>query len=105
MSPILSMPNSYSTNLSKTLDHLFKPFILTGISLKDSFQFVDSLKNITVLVSFNVISLFSKVPLQDTIKHICSCIDFNQFPVDKATLSKLLTLACKDMLFHLHVVI
>ena len=98
------MPNSYTTNLSKTLDSLLKPLIPTGINLKDSFEFVDSLKNVDadgkVLVSFDVINLFPNVPLQDTIAHICSLINFDHFPVSKNTLINLLNLACKNMIFQ-----
>ena len=102
--PILSMPNSYTTNLNRTLDSLLKPFIPTGINLKDSFEFVDSLKAISsddkVFVSFDVISLFPNVPLQDTIAHICSKIDFNLFPISADALTNLLNLACKNMIFQ-----
>ena len=48
----------------------------------------------------NVCSLFNNVPLNDTIDHLCTLIDFNKFPVNKPTLKNLLTLACKNILFQ-----
>ena len=103
--PILSMPNSYCTNLSKYLDSILKPYVPTDLQLKDSFEFVDSLKSLdcpnrAFMVSFDVSNLFSNVPLDDTIDHLCTLIDFKEFPVNKNTLRALLNLACKNVLFQ-----
>jgi len=103
--PILSMPNAYCTNLAKYLDELLKPFLPEVFTVKDSFEFKSQLsqfqfKSSYFLVSFDVTSLFTNVPVEETIEFICQkMIDFNKFPMNKQTLKKLLLLACKNVLF------
>ena len=71
---------------------------------KDSFEFADKIQNFNAchsyLVSYDVRSLFTNVPLDDTINHICTKIDFKNFPVNEKTLRTLLSLACKNVLFQ-----
>ena len=104
--PILSMRNSAKYNLSKWLDSFLKPHIPKEFTLKDTFEFVNSLNNFkrncpknSCFVSFDAISLFSNIPVSSTIEHIISSIDDNLLPVEMNTLRQLLTLACKNVLF------
>ena len=103
--PVLSMPNAYCTNLSKWLDNILKEFIPQECTVKDSFAFCDLLKNSAIdaskcfMVSFDVKSLFTNIPVHDTIKYICDKIPQNKLPIDKATLMSLLELACTNILF------
>ena len=69
--PIVSSIGCYNYNLSKFLGELLSPYINTNYSPKDSFTFVKELKEVSVdncfLVSFDVESLFTNIPLEETI--------------------------------------
>ena len=102
--PILSMRNSYLSNLSIYLDQLLKPFLPSVYAVKDTFDFLDKIKaanlpNNCFLVSYDVVSLFTNVPLKDTIDFICSLIDFTSFIFNRRTLKSLLQIACCDVVF------
>ena len=101
--PILSMKNSYLSNLSVWLDNLLKPLLPKRFNIKDTFDFVDSVKQLNrisgVMCSFDVTNLFTNIPCTRTINHIISTIDSTNLPVDKSCLRELLNLACKDILF------
>ena len=103
--PILSMPNSYKTNLSKWLDELLKPFIPSTYTVNDTFEFVEKLRNCnidadtTVMVSFDVISLFTNIPIAATIQHTLSCVEESQLPISLSVLQRLLFLACSNVMF------
>ena len=47
-------------------------------------------------------SLFTNVPLKDTIDFICSLIDFTSFIFNRRTLKSLLQIACCDVVFSLY---
>ena len=102
--PILSIPNAYCTNLAKWLDDILKPHIPSEMISNDTFDFVNkfhaaSLPINSFLVSYDVKSLFTNVPVDETIKHICEIIPNDCLPIDKVTFSKLLKLACTNVLF------
>ena len=102
--PILSMPNAYCTKLTKYLDSLLKPFIPTEFSIKDTFDFVEKIRQFQLpernyIISFDVTSLFTNIPLDATIQFICDFIPENALPISKTALSRLLYLSCKDILF------
>ena len=96
------MPNSYLSNLSIYLDQLLKPFLPSVYGVKDTFDFLNKIKAANLpkncfLVSYDVVSLFTNVPLKDTIDFICSLIDFTSFIFNRRTLKSLLQIACCDV--------
>ena len=74
MRPILSATNTYNYALAKWLDNKLKPLSINQHTVTDIFNFVNELPrdlNITsgdLLVSYDVSSLFTNVPLDETIK-------------------------------------
>ena len=104
--PILSMRNSYVSNLAIYLDQLLKPYLPIGFAVKDMFEFLEKIKsknlpNDCFLVSYDVVSLFTNVSLKDTIDFICSLIDFTSFVFNRRTFKTLLQMACCDIVFSL----
>ena len=73
-------------------------------SVKDSFDFLEKLKHVPYdknfkMVSFDVINLFTNIPVNDTINHIISTIDETKLPINKTALRSLLRLACVNIVF------
>ena len=71
--PIISGIGSYSHNLAKYLTEILKPYAVSEHCVKDSFQFVDDLlstRTIPYMCSFDIISLFTNIPVDETIS-IC----------------------------------
>ena len=69
--PIVSSIGTFNYNLARFLcDHL-SPLVSNDYSCKDTFSFVSQIKNAnlskTCLVSYDVSSLFTNIPLQETI--------------------------------------
>ena len=105
--PILAAYNSPSYRIAKFLVPLLKPLTTNHYTIKNSYDFQKSISNITLpqnsfLTSYDVTSLFTMIPLQETIDIICSKVfsntnNFHGFnPTDFRTL---LTLACTDTCF------
>ena len=76
--PILSMTDSSYHKLGKWLTGLLQPELerFSSHCISDSFTFAKTMQNFDIgsnvfMCSFNVSSLFSNIPLDDTIK-ICS---------------------------------
>ena len=69
--PIVSSIGTFNYNLSKFLCNLLSPHVPSDYSSKDTFSFISSLKasNLTgnYFVSFDVSSLFTNIPLTETI--------------------------------------
>ncbi|CAF2134469.1 unnamed protein product [Rotaria magnacalcarata] len=71
--PVMSAIGSYNYRLAKYLAIKLKPFRKSKHMLKDTFEFIDSIKKINPtmtkhrMISFDVTSLFTKVPLSYTI--------------------------------------
>ena len=73
MRPIVSSIGTYSYELSKYLVDLLKPLTTNDYTIKDSFSFVNelnSVRNVPFMSSFDVTSLFTNIPLEETIE-IC----------------------------------
>ena len=62
----------YNYNLSKYLCELLSPYLPKGFCTKDRFTFEKELKEVSMndkfLVSFDVNSLFTNIPLKETMK-------------------------------------
>ena len=69
--PIVSSIGTFNYNLARFLCDLLLPLVPNDYSCKDTFSFVSQIKNAnlskTVLVSYDVTSLFTNIPLQETI--------------------------------------
>ena len=75
MRPVISMIGSAEYHLAKFLDNLIKPHIPDTYMVGSTPAFLDKLKEVTFsptdcLVSFDVASLFTNVPLKETIDTI-----------------------------------
>ena len=69
--PIVSSIGTFNCNLARFLCDLLAPFVSNDYSCKDTFSFVSQIKNANLskkfLVSYDVTSLFTNIPLQETI--------------------------------------
>ena len=69
--PIVSSIGTFNYNLARFLGDLLSPLVPNGYSCKDSSSFVSQIKNANLskksLVSYDVTSLFTNTPRQETI--------------------------------------
>ena len=69
--PIVSSIGTFNYNLARFLCDLLSPLVPNDYSCKDTFSFVSQIKDAnlskTFLVSYDVTSLFTNIPLQETI--------------------------------------
>ena len=69
--PIISSIGAFNYNLIRFLCDLLSPLVPNDYSCKDTFSFVSQIKSANLsrkfLVSYDVISLFTNIPLQETI--------------------------------------
>ena len=103
--PIVSSIDTFNYNLARFLCHLLSPLVSNDYSCKDTFSFVSQIKNInlskTFLVSCNVTSLFTNIPLQETIVIAINLI-FNHNPnlnITRKELKKLFLFATSQTHF------
>ena len=91
--PIVSFINSPLYNLSKFLADVLKPLVgSNNFTMKNSFEFVNRIINTTVkpdecLVSFDVISLFSKIPVTTAKDVIHRLLINDEFLTERCMLS------------------
>ena len=68
--PIILSIGTFNYNLAHVLCDLLSPLVPNDYSCKDTFSFVSQIKNANLskkfLVSYNVTSLFTDIPLQET---------------------------------------
>ena len=80
---IFSSIGTFNYNLSRFLCYLLSPLVPHNYSCKDTFSFVSQIKNVNLskkfLVSYDVTSLFTNIPLQETIDIAINLI-FNHNP-------------------------
>ena len=81
--PIVSSIGTFNYNLARFLCDLLSPLVPNDYSCKDTFSFVSQIKNVNLsnkfLVSYDVTSLFTNIPLQETIDIAINLI-FNHNP-------------------------
>ena len=81
--PIVSSIDTFNYNLTRFLCDLLSPLVANDYSCKDTFSFVSQIKNANLskkfLVSYDVTSLFTNIPLQETIDIAINLI-FNHNP-------------------------
>ena len=92
---IVSAVGSFNYNLSKFLCDMLTPFILTNYCTHDSFSFVKEVQEVSVsdyfMVSYDVCSLFTNIPLNETIDLVVDIIFYNNnsMNITKSQLKKL----------------
>ena len=74
--PIVSSIGTFNYNLSKHLCRLLQPHIRSELCSTDSFSFVSEIKGLSMngkfMVSYDVESLFTNIPLKESVEHITS---------------------------------
>ncbi|XP_033105188.1 uncharacterized protein LOC117107595 [Anneissia japonica] len=96
--PIVSI-GTHNYNIAKYLSELIKPCIPTEFSTKDTFSFVKEVRNLNMknkcMVSFDVESLFTNIPLKKTIELAVNTIicHSQELKTSNENLTKLLLLA------------
>ena len=112
MRPILSAVGTYNYKLAQWLDMTLKPLSVNKTTISDPFKFAEKIrqtgiKDDEILVSYDVTSLFTNVPVDETIQLLAdkafkgNCFNKkNKLNITKTDLIKLLTLATKHQLFQ-----
>ena len=106
--PILSSINHYSYKIAKFFIPFLTPISTSSFVIKHSFSFVQELLNSdinsdsVVMASFDVTSLFTNIPVDETIEIIAnriftSCMYFEGF--DRSQFIKLVSLSAKNCHF------
>ena len=77
--PVVSMISTAEYELAKYLDCVIKPHIPSTYMLNSTRSFIDRIKDFVfqktdILVSFDVVSLFTNVPLKETIDLVCDYV-------------------------------
>jgi hypothetical protein len=107
--PIISAINTYNYKLAKYLDEILKPFAQTNEHLlKDTFDFVNKVKCINTqtdryMVSFDIESLFTNIPTQETIEIILNLVfekNENFHGLEREDLKRLLTICTQESHFQ-----
>ena len=69
--PIVSSISTFNYNITRLLCDLLSPLVLNYYSCKNTFSFISQIKNPNIskkiIVSYDVTSLFTNIPLQETI--------------------------------------
>ena len=112
MRPILSATGTYNFTLAKWLEEKLKPLSVNEYKITDAFEFADEIRSIPmndedILVSYDVTSLFTNIPLSETINILVgkAFTDdwFNQtydLNLEKEELAQLLEVATTNQLFQ-----
>ena len=81
--PIVSSIGTFNHNLSRFFCDLLSSLVSNDYSCKDTFSFVSQIKNVSLskkfLVFYDVTSLFTNIPVQETIDIVINLI-FNHNP-------------------------
>ena len=109
MRPLISMINTAEFKLAKYLDGFIKPNINTEYSVNSTSMFMEKLNDFSFsqgdkLVSFDVCSLYTNVPLEETIKLIAEMVYSEESvcvpPFPKKIFLKLLRYATAGMFLY-----
>ena len=107
--PVVSMIDTPEYNLAKFLDQIIKPYIPNQFMLDSTFHLLDKLKEFfpssnQIMVSFDVVSLFTNVPLEETIDMIVNYIykENNPSPpsFEKDVFVKLMRIATQELFLY-----
>ncbi|XP_050706281.1 uncharacterized protein LOC126991631 [Eriocheir sinensis] len=105
--PIISQTPSVTYKLAKHLNELITPFTPASFSLKSTTEFLDLLKATrpsNIMASMDVESLFTNVPVDETIDLICQRIyhleDEEPLSIPEASLRLLLQACTKEVPFY-----
>ena len=109
---ILSATNKYNYPLAKWLDEKLKPLSLNQYTVTDTFDFTNEIHELKInkgeiLVSYDVSSLFTNVPLDETIEILVNRAFTNNWfntthnlALTRTDLVDLLSVATKGQLFQ-----
>ena len=98
--PILSSISNYSYKVAKFFIPLLNPISSGAYMVRDSFSFVKEILSLdlntsgVVMASFDVTSLFTNIPLEETIEIICNRLFYNTVRYHGLTQSELRKLLC-----------
>ena len=104
--PILSAIGTFNYNLAKFFVPLLDPLTKNDYTVRNSYEFVTEISEIKlnqcVMASFDVVSLFTQIPLDETIEIVCDSLfkdnkNFKKFT--KPQFKELLNFAVKDSPF------
>ena len=107
--PVISMINSAEYNLAKWLDSFIKPNIPNQYSVSSTYEFLNTLKDTMVdsadkVVSFDVVSLYTNIPLDETIDIIVEALyaetSYSVPPVPQKVFKRLLQMATSGMFMY-----
>ena len=107
--PIVSMVNTPEYELAKYLDRIIKPYLPSAHSITSNEEFLGKLRQMEhqkedYCISFDIVSLFTNVPLTETIHMIANDLydptQTNKPPMKKSGLIELLKLATGGMFSH-----
>ena len=105
MRPIVSSIDTYNYKLAQYLGSLLSPHIPSNYATKDSFTSIEEIEKLNrygkFLISFDVTSLFTNIPLEETINIAVGTI-FENYPNVKFTrkeLQKLFKIATSETHF------
>ncbi|XP_076069970.1 uncharacterized protein LOC143041797 [Oratosquilla oratoria] len=107
--PIISSTGSVSYKLSKWLVSLLKPLVgnISNSNIKNNVELVEKLNNLNIdfdfkLVSFDITSLFTNVPIDDLIVYLTETIDELSLQISPLVCIELIKLCIKDCKFEFH---
>ena len=106
--PIVSSIGAYNYKLAKYLSEILQPLVPKTHSASDTFSFVSELSNVDLqnkfLVSFDVVSLFTNIPLEESINlAVDKIFETNASELSKTHLKKLFLIATSQTHFYLTV--
>ena len=102
--PILAAYSSHNYNLAKFINSIINPFASNQYTVKNSYDFtklINSFQHSGVMVSFDIESLFTNVPLKETIDIILNYVYSQTPPINlpRKSFKKLLELSVYDSFF------